>query len=44
MILLRSKGVDSVQNKGTTPIEDLVDTHWDLLDLGYKEVGIIAHH
>ena len=38
------KEIDSVQNEGATPIEDLVDTHWDLLDLTYKEVGIIAHH
>ncbi len=41
---LRSNGVDSKQSKGATPIEDLVDTHRDLVNLTYKEVGIIAHH
>ncbi len=40
----RSNEVDSVQSKGLTPIEDLVGTHWDLVNLTYKEVGIIAHH
>ena len=36
--------IDCIQTDGRTLVEDLVDTHIDLSNLAYKELGIIACH
>lgn len=36
--------IDCIQTKGRTLVEDLADTHIDLSNLAYKELGIIAYH
>ena len=41
---LEENRVDCIQTKGGTPIEDLVDTHIDLSNLAYTQLGIIAYH
>ena len=41
---LEENEVDCIQTKGCTKVEDLVDTHIDLSNLTYKELGIIAYH
>ena len=41
---LEENEIDCIQTKGRTLVEDLVDTHIDLSNLAYKELGIIAYH
>lgn len=41
---LEENKIDCIQTSGHTPVSDLVDTHIDLSNLAYKELGIIAYH
>ena len=41
---LEENQINCIQTEGRTPVEDLVDTHVDLCNLAYKELGIIAYH
>lgn len=41
---LEENEIDCIQTKGRTLVEDLADTHIDLSNLAYKELGIIAYH
>ena len=41
---LEENKIDCIQSSGHTPVADLVDTHIDLSNLAYKELGIIAYH
>lgn len=41
---LEENKIDCVQTEGHTPVEDLVNTHIDLSNLAYTELGIIAYH
>jgi len=36
--------VKCIQTKGITPVKDLEDTHYDLSELDYFRVGLIAEH
>ena len=41
---LEEHKIDCIQTEGHTPVEDLVDTHIDLSNLAYTELGVIAYH
>lgn len=41
---LQENGVKSLKTDGITPIIDLKEKHYDLADLSYKKLGIIAYH
>jgi len=36
--------VEQEQTEGITPISDLVDSHYDLKNLNYYKIGIVAEH
>lgn len=41
---LKANGIDSLKTVGDTPIIELRDQHFNLTDLSYKKLGIIANH
>ena len=41
---LEENEIDCRETDGDTPVKDLVNTHIDLSNLAYKELGIIAYH
>ena len=36
--------IDCIRMEGTTPVEDLKDTHLDIPGLCYSKLGVIAHY
>ena len=36
--------IKSKQTKGQTPVKDLENTHFDLIDLNYYTIGLVAEH
>lgn len=37
-------GINVLNNPGLTPVKDLKNTHWDISDLRYANLGTIAQH